>query len=211
MAYKRQTNYRLEVTAILLTVDVALFALDWRWWVAYTTAFVWGWWRWACWAGARTPRRIEPAWVEQLDRWCGHLDLDTPQILGHEYTEAGERYWLRVTGTYENDHGARKVMTPEIFKGFWQRFRAVAGDGCRGVFISDPDPKHGGRCSMEVRWREVARPRYRACVEMSPTHTRETYSPEETAAAIAEAVANGYTPPPPTLGAPRPAELAGEG
>lgn len=134
----------------------------------------------------------------QLERWCRRLGIDTPEILRHEYTDAGECYWLRVTGRDEDGY----VLTPETFAGLWPKFRAVAGDDCHGVWISRPDRRHGGRCTMEINWRDGA-PRYVEVVQISANESRYAYSAEEADELRARSFA--------TWAPPNPAEMVGEG
>ena len=171
-------------------------------------------------AAARwSPRQIIPEsydadeHVAQLEHWCYRLQLDTPEIKRHQYTATGEKYWLRVTGDYTNEQGHRSVMTPEMFHSYWPKFRAVAGDNCRGVFISKPDRSHGGRCTLEVVWAERGKEEnpWPIPVMLTDSSIRMCYSDAELAAAQAEADANGYVDPDPAWPAPNAANRVGEG
>lgn len=206
----RRTNYLLGFTAVGLGVNVLLFAYN-RWlWLAQGLLLFAGWRLMARWVVAAQPtEQLEPPHVAQLRTWCRRLRIDMPEIIKHQRTDTGERYDLRVTGDDEDG----KVMTPEMFRTYWQRFRSVAGDGCRGVFISPPDPANGGRCSMTVVWKGAGpKPpsRFPVPVQLGEGHIHMCYDANELYFALAEAEAKGIVQEVPTWAAPNPAEMAGE-
>jgi hypothetical protein len=205
MANKDLTDYREEIDRRQLQAAFDMLGL------CTVTSLLWDPWGFASFPAVgyalyRYLARDGGAHIRQLDRWCTRLGIDTPEILGHEYTSLGECYRLRVTGS-DPDGG---VMTPEKFAGYWHSFRAVAGDECRGVFPSRPDKRHGGRMTLDVHWRDRTEP-YSEEVWMSPTSRRYASSPEEAEALRAEAERAGYVHRPATWAAPNPAEMQGEG
>lgn len=160
-----------------------------------------GWFAWT-----RHPAEIKDLpqdhdYLDQLDRWCQRIGIGTPQVLDHHDTKRGERYYLRVAMPDEDG----KLMTPETFHGYWPKFRAVAGDGCRGVYISKPDKLNGGRCTMDVYWRDPD-PSDAIAIRVSDNETRYAYSPAEAEAIRDEYGLNELA----SWGAPDPANRQGE-
>lgn len=140
-----------------------------------------GWYAWT-----RTPAEIEPErlntdHLDQLHRWCERIGIGTPEVLDHHETKRGERYYLRVAVPDEDG----KLMTPETFHGYWPKFRAVAGDGCQGVYISKPDKLHGGRCTMDVYWRDPD-VNDAIVVKYGTNAVRYAYSPAQAEAIVEE-------------------------
>lgn len=191
----------LEIAALYAAMQVAPgFDLGL---IPFALLFVVGYVLWRRWPDSEQPQEADDwSHLDQLERWCDRIGIGTPEVLAHVETKRGERYYLRVAMPDEDG----KLMTPEAFHGYWPKFRAVAGDGCRGVFISKPDREHGGRCTMDVYWRDPD-PTDAIVIQVTDSETRYAYSPAE-----AQAICDEYgLPASAAWGIPNVANRVGEG